>query len=265
MNSTAKRTMSNSASPESPRCPKCGTETEWWEFKAGHSMHRIANYCHDCWNEIALKQQAEDDERQARAEELNRKAKMDRILEQSRIGRRFADCTLVNFEAVKGTEVALRTCTRYTQEFSKDSGDGLILTGPSGSGKSHLAVAIVKAIAATGKTAIFQSVPELLARLRATYEKGGNEDAEEEIFDSLNSCDLLVLDDIGAEKQSVWTEEKLYLLIDRRYRDKRSTIVTTNLRPVDLETALGTRAMDRLLETCRIVPLSTGSWRRRPK
>lgn len=223
----------------------------------------MANYCQDCWNAIQAKQEAEDKARIETARKANQKAKLERMLDSARIGRRYADCTLENFIPVKGADKALNTCTEYVKDFSKDSGEGLIMAGPSGSGKSHLAVAIVKAIAETGKSAIFQSVPELLARLRMTYDKNNEGEKEDEILEQLAQCDLLVLDDIGAEKTSAWTEERLYLLIDRRYRDKRATIVTTNLNYNEIEKILGTRAMDRLLETCGIVKLTAGSYRRR--
>lgn len=209
------------------------------------------------------RQEAEDKARLEAAEKANSKARIERMLDSAKIGRRYADCTLENFIPVKGAEKALNTCTEYVKDFSKDSGEGLIMAGPSGSGKSHLAVAIVKAIAETGKSAIFQSVPELLAKLRLTYDKNNDGETEDEILEQLTKCDLLVLDDIGAEKQSAWTEERLYLLIDRRYRDKRATIVTTNLNYNEIEKLLGTRAMDRLLETCGIVKLTAGSYRRR--
>jgi DNA replication protein DnaC len=223
----------------------------------------MANYCQDCWNAIQAKQEAEDKARIETARKANQKAKLERMLDSARIGRRYADCTLENFIPVKGADKALNTCTEYVKDFSKDSGEGLIMAGPSGSGKSHLAVAIVKAIAETGKSAIFQSVPELLAKLRLTYDKNNDGETEDEILEQLTKCDLLVLDDIGAEKQSAWTEERLYLLIDRRYRDKRATIVTTNLNYNEIEKLLGTRAMDRLLETCGIVKLTASSYRRR--
>lgn len=212
---------------------------------------------------MQAKQEAEDRARIEAARKANQKAKLERMLDSARIGRRYADCTLENFIPVKGADKALNTCTEYVKDFSKDSGEGLIMAGPSGSGKSHLAVAIVKAIAETGKSAIFQSVPELLAKLRMTYDKNNEGEKEDEILEQLAQCDLLVLDDIGAEKTSAWTEERLYLLIDRRYRDKRATIVTTNLNYNEIEKILGTRAMDRLLETCGIVKLTAGSYRRR--
>lgn len=212
---------------------------------------------------MQAKQEAEDKARIETARKANQKAKLERMLDSARIGRRYADCTLENFIPVKGADKALNTCTEYVKDFSKDSGEGLIMAGPSGSGKSHLAVAIVKAIAETGKSAIFQSVPELLAKLRMTYDKNNEGEKEDEILEQLAQCDLLVLDDIGAEKQSAWTEERLYLLIDRRYRDKRATIVTTNLNYNEIEKLLGTRAMDRLLETCGIVKLTASSYRRR--
>jgi len=82
-----------------------------------------------------------------------------------------------------------------------------------------------------------------------------------EIMKTLTQADLLVLDDAGAEKCTQWTEPTLYTIIDERYTNKRSIIVTTNAGLEELEQKIGFRAMDRLLEVCAIVENEGTSYR----
>ena len=144
---------------------------------------------------------------------------------------------------------------------SMGEGKGLILTGGAGSGKSHLAAAVLNILLAKGIECRFVSVPALMAQIRRRFE--GKGDDEGDPIEPLLTAEVLVLDDAGAEKSSEWTQERMYELVDTRYRAMRSTILTTNLPPAELEKAIGSRSMDRLLQTCKLVKLSSASYRRR--
>lgn len=262
-NSTPKMSTPNSTpTDEAPACPSCGQVTHWKTLQLGEAVKHLPAYCDTCWDEIQEHGRRMQEAERQEAARAARKAHIDELLEQSRLGARYAACTFDNWQAVAGTEGAVRICQEFAANKAGNKGDGLIITGPTGCGKTHLAAAIVRDWASAGYAAIFQSVPELLARLRATYDPNSSDAAEAAIMDALGECDLLVLDDVGAEKQSAWTEEKLYLLIDRRYRENRPTVLTTNLDAPALEKALGSRAMDRLLETCGIVRVQAKSFRR---
>ena len=117
------------------------------------------------------------------------------------------------------------------------------------------------AVKAQGHTAVFASVPEVLSRIRATYNDEARE-TEAQLMFGLREAKLTVLDDLGAEKKSNWTLEKVYELIDARYRARRPTIVTSNLTPEELEEQIGPRAYDRLLEMCLPVVNRGTSYRR---
>jgi DNA replication protein DnaC len=107
---------------------------------------------------------------------------------------------------------------------------------------------------------VFQNVPELLARIRATFDKGSTEHPED-LVQALEACDLLVLDDPGAEQVTPWVVGQVCRLIDARYRHKRPLIVTTNLTLAQLAETFGERAADRLIHACSIVPMYGTSWR----
>jgi DNA replication protein DnaC len=131
-----------------------------------------------------------------------------------------------------------------------DEGRGLWLTGKVGTGKTALAMLISKSALEAGRTVAIYSLPKLLARVRATYEKDSGGDSYTEFFGRLVSLDLLHIDDLGVEKRSDWVLEQLYAIINERYEMERSMLVTTNLDQPALEEQVGERTVSRLVEIC---------------
>lgn len=133
----------------------------------------------------------------------------------------------------------------------------LVLLGPVGTGKTHTGIAALQYLASyRGCSFAFFPVVELLDALRP----GGDGDA---LLERLCSVRVLLLDDLGAEKGSEWTTERLYLLVNRRWLEGRPTIVTTNLPADELESALDPRLYSRLVDGAHALRL-TGADRRRP-
>ena len=131
-----------------------------------------------------------------------------------------------------------------------DQGRGLWLQGDTGTGKTSLAMLASKAALAAGRTVAVYSLPGLLARIRRTFDAEAGEDSYFTFFNRLVSVDLLHLDDLGAESRTDWVLEQLYSIIDRRYSDQRSIVVTTNLEEPELFAQLGERIVSRLTEIC---------------
>lgn len=129
---------------------------------------------------------------------------------------------------------ASRLCKKYAENFDKVSpeGFGLLLTGNVGSGKTFYACCIANAVIDSGRTAIFTKTTDLIYAMSANYNYGRD---RANIIDRLRGCDLLVLDDIGAEKNTEASNEALFTVIDARYTDKKPLVVTTNLSPADIK------------------------------
>ena len=127
-----------------------------------------------------------------------------------------------------------------------DAGRSLWLTGSFGTGKTALAMIVSKAAIDAGRTVAIYSCPRLLSVIRESIDSGGVLD----FLDRLAAIDLLHIDDLGAEHRTEWVLEQLYTIINARYEDERSTLITSNLERDDLAEQLGERIVSRLEGMC---------------
>ena len=136
-----------------------------------------------------------------------------------------------------------------------DSGRGLWIFGGVGTGKTTLAMIVSRQALEAGRSVAIYSLPRLLAELRRTFD----DDAQHsytELLDRLAGVDLLHIDDVGAVQSSPWVLEQLYALINARYEEERSVILTTNIEQrEDLVDQIGERTVSRLQEMCDLIPL----------
>lgn len=160
----------------------------------------------------------------------------------------FADKNFDNFETARplltnSERESLMVAHRTAQQFAQQPDGWLLLEGPYGCGKTHLAAAIGNQRLAHGDMVLFVTVPDLLDHLRSTYGPS-SEIGYDEMFDRIRSAQLLILDDLGAENPSQWAGEKLFQLLNYRYSHRLSTVITTN---VDLDRIDG-RIRSRMLD-----------------
>jgi DNA replication protein DnaC len=136
------------------------------------------------------------------------------------------------------------------------SGRGLWFMGDVGTGKTTLAMIVSKEALEQGYEVAIYSVPRLLAEIRDTYDAANSERSYADFFAQLAAVDLLHLDDLGAERQTEWVLEQLYALVNERYEQERSIVVTTNLiETAALEQQIGRRTVSRLTEMTDQLPL----------
>ena len=105
------------------------------------------------------------------------------------------------------------------------------------------------------------SLPRLLAEIRTTFDDD-SERLLRRLLDRLAEVDLLHIDDVGAEKTSPWVLEQLYAIVNARYEDERSIVITTNLERDELAEQITERTVSRLEEMCDVLPALR---RRRPR
>ena len=159
--------------------------------------------------------------------------------------------------------------------------EGILLSGKTGCGKTHLSVATLRYFIQNideellvdecwerdigrkmgASQSLFVSVPELLLRLRSSFRPDACE-SESDIIDRYSAVDLLIFDDLGAEKATEWAESILCLLIDRRSREELWTIVTSNLTLDEIEQHLGARIASRLSDM-KVVNIKLPDYRKR--
>ena len=236
-------------------CPDCGRPLEavTLEFPLGLGARTFAGPC-----------ACEAARRAAEARERAVAAHRDRIrtlLRQSGIGRRHADATFESFATTPASAPIVEVCRSFVETFPRD-GRGLTLSGPAGTGKTHLAVAITRALIERGVSAVIVNVPLLLVAFRGTF-RGDRPERFDQMLDLLCRCEHLTLDDLGRERPTEWVQETLYLVVNARYEDCLATSVTTNLPPDELRARLGEPILDRLVETSAAYWCQWPSHRRR--
>jgi len=142
------------------------------------------------------------------------------------------DATMKDYQPKNNAQAnAKQGAADYVRGFDPKQPQNLIFYGPYGTGKSHLSRCISRGVMQMGYSSIFISVPKLLRKLKSTYNKD-SEVTEDKLISALETVDLLVLDDIGAESETKWVSEKLFDIVDSR--QGKSTIYTTNLYPEQL-------------------------------
>jgi DNA replication protein DnaC len=150
------------------------------------------------------------------------------------IGRRFLEVSFEREPIVSLDPIVQRRVRAFvrTIDDNLDAGRGLWFDGPVGTGKTSLAILVAKAARDAGRSYAVYPVPLLLARIKRTFDRDAS-DNYLTFFRQLCSVDVLVLDDLGAEKQTEWVLEQLYSIVNERWQDRRSIVVTTNLPDPD--------------------------------
>ena len=194
-----------------------------------------------------------------------------RLIAEARVPRRYHHCTLNDFVTYDNDtlEDALSRSRKMAEEFPVVN-RGLFFLGDPGVGKTHLAVAILKQVVMTrGARGLYYDTRDLLKVIRGTY-NNVVKTTELDVLRPVMEADLLVLDDLGAEKTSEWVEETLNLIVNTRYNERRATIFTSNYPDVppesnpeviSLHDRIGFRMRSRLHEMCDFLDLEGADYR----
>jgi len=206
-----------------------------------------------------------------------------RMLARARIPRRYEHCTLESFESgFRGADKSLKSARLMLQRFVEGypvetDGKGLLLTGDIGVGKTHVAVGLLKElIIQRGVSGLFYDYRELLKEVQNSYNR---EVAATElgILRPVFEAEVLVLDELGAAKPTDWVWDTVAQILNSRYNERRTTIITTNyanaaglmtsaaqaqespakraMRDETLGDRIGERMLSRLQEMCVVVEM----------
>jgi DNA replication protein DnaC len=229
----------------------------------------------------------------------------ERALAKARVPERYRHCDFDNYETDNEIESASRqqldgwarslaqaklVVQRFAQEFSPvremQSEHGLLLMGPCGVGKTHLAVASLKEIVLRGHSGLFYDYRELLKEIQDSYNPE-SQATEMSVLEPVLKTEFLVLDDVGSSKPSLWALETVGHVLNTRYNEKRVTLLTTNfldsealanpdapaaaprvagMRTPTIEDSLtervGKRIRSRLYEMCRTIEIFAPDYRK---
>lgn len=197
-----------------------------------------------------------------RAENMQREREVRELFSISNIGDRYEHVSFENFQPREGAEKSFKIAQHYTNNFENFGLESILFWGVPGNGKSHLAAAIHNELIKQHRVVVFISMPDLLEKIKATFSNKQSKESESKILKALNLCDLLIIDDIGAEKTSDWVQEVIFRIVDSRYRRKKPILATSNLEPKLLSERIGARAYDRLVEMSQPIENKATSYRR---
>lgn len=254
---------------------------DWPSCKHGNKR----GSCKECQLEWEAEAQAEYDKEQEEYKKRDQYVFDHPEESMTNIPRKFLRCSL---EAFSGAEPAKKLCLEYACSFQRNIEEygrsrvdrgllsypgSLLFIGKTGCGKTHLAVATLREIVRRQnvRTFAFITTPELLLEIRSAFdgkkrqtEEDGDyvQETESDVLDKYSYCELLILDDLGAEKATPYAIQSLYLLIDRRNRDLRPTIITTNLSLEEIETTIGARIASRLSDM-KVIKLNLPDYRKK--
>jgi DNA replication protein DnaC len=197
---------------------------------------------------------------------------VEKHLKDARIPPRYQRCSLDNFITYENEKLlsALRIARRFIEEFPHAQ-KGLMLIGPPGIGKTHIAVAVLReAIKRTGLRGVYHDTRALLREIRSTYDPTLTA-VESDVLRPVMKADLLVLDDLGAERMTDWVEETMSSIVNTRYNERRLTIFTSNYENIpdegDMNSLLvrvGFRLHSRLNEMCEFLEYDGCDYRTLP-
>lgn len=210
-------------------------------------------------------------------------AALARRVAAARIPARYEHCDFASFQVKVHEHAAYNESLQkarllsesFAREFLPGSAElGLLFMGPCGAGKTHLAVAVLRALLEKGVECLFCDFRELLKTIQDSYNPVAQA-TEMQVLAPVLETEVLLLDDLGASKPSAWVLDTVGHILNTRYNDKRVTLITTNYldapaarepgtsvaREDTLTDRIGERMRSRLHEMCRVVDLRAPDFR----
>lgn len=204
------------------------------------------------------KQRAEEKFYEAFKEDASRQKaeRAKKLREESNLGARFARRTFENFDADRDRN-AYEKCIAYSEQYKETERNCLLLVGSYGSGKTHLAGAIANKLMDKGVPVLFDTFSGHLNKLKMEFNGG-----KSVYLEQMQNVDMLILDDIGKEKITEWSQSIMFTVINYRYEHLLPIVMTSNLKNDSLKEYLGGAVWSRLCEMCTGVFTSGEDYRK---
>lgn len=220
-------------------CGKCGRRKQL-RVKFGDKTHVVRCVCKCESKELEEKKRQEEYEEQMR--------RINRLKEASMMDKKYREVTFDKYEVREENKKVFEMAKKYADRFQDmyKKNQGLLLYGPVGTGKSFTAACIGNYLLNNAKPVIMTSFVKILQDI-------WENDREAEYITILNSASLLIIDDLGTERETDYALEKVYNIIDSRVRANKPMIITSNLELNDMmecEDIRKKRIYDRILECC---------------
>lgn len=178
------------------------------------------------WNKIDLKVQ-EQKKKEHYREIINQ------FYSQNYISKRLKDYNFKNFKVTDSNKNEVEIAKDYTKKCTENKQEnGLIITGNTGVGKTHLAASISNELIKKDKLVLMGRLSSLLDMIKETFKD--NSKSENELIELFSNTDMVVIDDLGTEKISQWALDKLYTIIENRNANKLPIIITTRFNKESL-------------------------------
>ena len=176
-----------------------------------------------------------------------------RKIDRAQIPPRYAGLTFDDYT----TDASNQNAVKWARYILKNPQQSLFITGGAGTGKTFLAAIVAQELIKKGKSVVFVNVPVLLREIQETWklktDAKGDKVTEMMILKTLYSCDVLILDDLGAENQSAWSVNTLYGIINERYGKELPTIITSNFSLEEMEEVLTTDKTGSPIKASQII------------
>lgn len=243
LNQVLKTNLENKES-DCKTCPKCGEPIERVTYLPGFDRYIKGPVMCSC-------KKAEIEAKEIEEQNREKQIRLKQIIKNSLIDENFKNSRFDTWDFSKGSKKMYNIGKKYSDKFQelKKESIGLLIYGNPGNGKTHTVSCIANDLIDKMVPVICVSVNALLDRIKETYNRWGNE-GEETILRSLQNADLLIIDDLGTEQETEWSQTRIYNILDSRYRNKLPLIITTNITLEDLKEKYHARTYDRLLEMC---------------
>jgi DNA replication protein DnaC len=244
--------------PRGAICPSHGGYTSKGTRYTVGKGREVWSPCPECEAErMELEREAAEAEKQTRE-----RVRMEEMLGRAAIPVRFIGRTFDSYRAeTPGQRAALTISRDYAENFARHarSGESLLMLGKAGTGKSHLASAILQAIM-PAQCGLYSTAADVIEMVRETWRRDSDK-SQAKVMHMLSTVPLLVIDEVGVQYGTESEQNTLFQIIDRRYRDRRPVILMANLQPAELQALLGDRVYDRLREVSKVLTFDWESFR----